>query len=276
MATIAIHAAANPDKIAVILGNGEFVETFGELEERSRRWAALFRERGLGPGGCVAVLVENTDPSHMDIFWACHRAGLYFTPVNWHLQEEEIQYIVENSDADVLVVSPAFAEVAARVVDRCPRVKTRIVTSGAAPAGFESAAEALTEIASDADLGEEREGAIMVYSSGTTGRPKGVRRPLPDLPAGAPALGLFAKAFLGFFGINEDDRYLCPAPLYHTAPLPWQPNPAGGSPRCRWSTPWMCSATGCRSARHVRWIRNGRAGSAWLGRPSAPRCARAA
>ncbi|MEM7408750.1 MAG: acyl-CoA synthetase [Myxococcota bacterium] len=219
MGTIAVHAAADPDKIAIILGNGEFVETFGELEERSRRWAALFRKRGLERGGCVAVLMENTDPSHMDLFWACHRAGLYFTPVNWHLQEDEIQYIVENSDADVLVVSPAFAEVAASVVAQCPRVKHRLVSSGTAPAGFETAEAALAEIPSDVPLDDEREGAIMVYSSGTTGRPKGVRRPLADVPPGDPMVALFAKAFLGFFGINEDDRYLCPAPLYHTAPL---------------------------------------------------------
>ncbi len=219
MSTIAFHAEKDPNRIAIILGNGDFVETFGELEQRSRRWGHLLRARGLGNGGCVAAILDNTDPCYMDLFWACHRVGLYFTPVNWHLQEDEIQYIVDNSDADALVVSPRFAEAATRVARRCPKAQVRIVTAGAAPAGFETLEDALAEIPADAPLAEQREGTIMVYSSGTTGRPKGVRRPLPDGPPGHPAVALFAKGFMTIFGITEDDRYLCPAPLYHTAPL---------------------------------------------------------
>jgi len=219
MSTIAVHAEKDPGRTAIILGNGEFVETFGELEQRSRRLGHLLRRRGLSQGGCVAALLDNTDPAYMDLFWACHRVGLYFTPVNWHLQEDEIQYIVENSDADALFVSPRFAEMAARVVERCPRVKLRLVTGGEPPSGFETLEAALADAPEDAPLGDEREGTIMVYSSGTTGRPKGVRRPLPDVPPGDPSVALFSKGFMGLFGIGPDDRYLCPAPLYHTAPL---------------------------------------------------------
>jgi len=217
--TIAVHAERDPDRIAVIGGNGEFIETFGELELRSRRIAALLLQRGLGPGGCVAAMLDNTDPIYMDLFWACHRIGLYFTPVNWHLQEDEVQYIVDNSDADAIVVSPRFAQTAVRVATRCPKAGVRIVSAGAPPAGFETLADALEEVPADPTLEDQREGAIMVYSSGTTGRPKGVRRPLPEGPPGDPAVAGFNKGFMALFGIGEDDRYLCPAPLYHTAPL---------------------------------------------------------
>ena len=220
MGTIAVHAEKNPDKIAVILGNGEFTETYGELEQRSRRLGHLLRARGIGQGGCIAVLMDNTDPAYMDLYWACHRVGVYFTPVNWHLQEDEIQYIVDNCDAEAVFASARFAEdVAAAVTPRCPKVTTRIVTSGSAPEGFETLDAALADVPEDAPLEDEREGSVMVYSSGTTGRPKGVRRSMPDVPPGDPSVSLFAQGFMGLFGITADDVYICPAPLYHTAPL---------------------------------------------------------
>ena len=121
MGTIAVHAERDPNAVAVIYGNGDVVETWGELELRSRRWAHLLRARGLAHGGGVAAIVANDDPVFMDLFWACQRIGVYFTPVNWHLQEGEIQYIVDDCDADALVVSPGFADAAARVAQQCPK-----------------------------------------------------------------------------------------------------------------------------------------------------------
>ena len=94
----AAFAAKAPDRPAVIYGDGEHIETYGELEARSRRLGVLLRRFGLAPGDCVAVLGGNDD-WFFDLFWACHRTGLYFTPVNWHLQRDEVQYIVENCDA---------------------------------------------------------------------------------------------------------------------------------------------------------------------------------
>jgi len=219
MGTIAVHAEKNPDKVAIVLGNGESRETYGELEQRSRRLGHLLRARGLERGGCIAVLMDNTDPSYMDLYWACHRVGVYFTPVNWHLQQDEVQYIVDNCDAEAIFASARFAEMAAKVAPGCPKLRTRIATTGGAPSGFETLEAALADVPEDAPLENEREGSIMVYSSGTTGRPKGVRRPLPDVPPGDPSVALFSKGFMGIFGIGEDDVYLCPAPLYHTAPL---------------------------------------------------------
>jgi long-chain acyl-CoA synthetase len=223
MGTIAVQAEKHPDKAAIILGNGTATETFAELEMRSRRLAHLLRARGLEPGGCVAALMDNADPAFFDLYWACHRVGLYFTPVNWHLQEDEVQYIVDNSDADALFASPVFAEVAARVAPHCPRLGSHFATSGAIE-GFDSLEAALADQPEDAPLRDELEGSVMVYSSGTTGRPKGVRRPFKPLPAGHPSAALFAQGFLGLFGISGEDRYLCPAPLYHAAPIAFTGN----------------------------------------------------
>ncbi len=217
MSTVATHAAKDPERVALIFGNGESRVTFGELERRSRRMAHLLRRQGLRTGDCVAVLLGNEE-SFFDVLWACHRAGLYFTPVNWHLQEEEVRIIVQDCDADALFAAPRFGELAARVAPGCPRLRARIACGGPIP-GFERLEEVLADVPADAPLENQREGSIMLYSSGTTGRPKGVRRPLPDLEPGDPAAGLFARAFLGFFGIHGEDRYLCPAPLYHAAPL---------------------------------------------------------
>jgi fatty-acyl-CoA synthase len=219
MATIAVHAAKDPDRVALIYGNGDKRQTYGELERASRRIAHLLRRRGIERGGCVAALLDNADPTFWELYWACHRAGLYFTPVNWHLQEDEIRYIVDDSDADALFVSRRFADVAARVARDQPRLRLRVITGGGEAEGFEPLAAVLADVPEDAPLGAEWEGAVMLYSSGTTGRPKGVRRELPDLPAGHVSLELFAKGFLGLFGLGADDRYLCPAPLYHAAPI---------------------------------------------------------
>jgi acyl-CoA synthetase (AMP-forming)/AMP-acid ligase II len=223
MGTVAIHAQKDPDRVAVILGNGESQKSFGQLERGSRQLGHLLRRRGLSQGGCVAALLENTDPAFWDLYWACHRIGLYFTPVNWHLQEEEIQYIVDNCDADALFVSRSFAEMAVRVAPRCPKLSLRVITAGEAP-GFELLASVLADVPEDAPLADEREGSVMIYSSGTTGRPKGVRRALPDVPPGDASVANYARGFLALFGIGPEDRYLCPAPLYHAAPIAFSGN----------------------------------------------------
>ncbi len=218
MSTVAAHAQEDPQRIAIINGNGDSSETFGELELRSRRIAHLLRARGIAQGGCVAALLDNCDPAFHDLYWACQRVGLYFTPVNWHLQPDEVQYIVDNSDADALFVSEVFVELAVHTAPRCPKLRLRVVTRGEAE-GFEPLAAALAGVPQDAPLENQREGALMIYSSGTTGRPKGVRRPLLDVPPGDPRVSGFAQGFLAMFGIHSGDRYLCPAPLYHAAPL---------------------------------------------------------
>jgi acyl-coenzyme A synthetase/AMP-(fatty) acid ligase len=214
--TITTHAQKNPDRPAVIYGDGELVETYGALEERSRRLGHVFRSWGLEPGDCVAVLIGNDDV-FFDVFWACHRVGLYFTPVNWHLQRDEVQYIVDNCDAKAFIAHARFAEIAAAASASVPKLTVSASVGGPIP-GFRSLEEAIAE-APDVSLGEELEGSVMLYSSGTTGRPKGVRRPLHRVQAGDAVAAIGIVGLAAFFGMKEGDVYLSPAPLYHAAPL---------------------------------------------------------
>jgi acyl-CoA synthetase (AMP-forming)/AMP-acid ligase II len=216
--TPATYAAKDPDRPAVIYGNGEHVESYGDLERRSRHVAHLLRRAGLQPGDCVATYIGNDDEFY-DIFWACHRSGLYFTPVNWHLQYDEIEYIVDNCDAKALFAHARFAELAQRVAAASPRLQLNVSTGGAIP-GFDRLEDRLSDTR-DQPLDNELEGSIMLYSSGTTGRPKGVRRPISGKPAGDPQANILFVGLLSLFACNAADRYLSPAPLYHAAPLVW-------------------------------------------------------
>jgi acyl-coenzyme A synthetase/AMP-(fatty) acid ligase len=213
----AVFAAKAPDRPALIYGDGEHVETYGELEERSRRLGVLLRRFGLEPGDCVAVLGGNED-WFFDLFWACHRTGLFFTPVNWHLQRDEVEYIVENCDAKAFLAHPRFAETALSVAKALPKLAVSASVGGAIP-GLVSLEDALADVPADAALENELEGSVMLYSSGTTGRPKGVRRPLPQVPAGHLPFVAQAIGLVSLFGMKEGETYISPAPLYHAAPL---------------------------------------------------------
>jgi acyl-CoA synthetase (AMP-forming)/AMP-acid ligase II len=215
--TPAVFAAKAPDRPAVIYGDGEHIETYGELERRSRQLAHALRGWGLVPGDSVAALIGN-DNLFFDLFWACHRAGLYFTPVNWHLQRDEVHYIVENCDARAFVAHARFAELAADVPASVPGVAIAASIGGELP-GFRRLEDEMADVSPDKPLENQLEGSVMLYSSGTTGRPKGVRRPLPPVPAGDPKFVIAALGLLGLFGMREGDVYLSPAPLYHAAPL---------------------------------------------------------
>jgi acyl-CoA synthetase (AMP-forming)/AMP-acid ligase II len=164
---------------------------------------------------------RNDDPNFMDVFWACHRIGAYFTPLNWHLQEDELQYIVDDSDAEALVVSPRFAEIAARVAKRCPRLGARIVTGRPRARRLRIAARCAGGIPGRRGAGRSARGLRACSTPRAPRVAQGVRRPLPDGPPGEPSSALFARGFMGLFGIGASDRYLCPAPLYHAAPLAW-------------------------------------------------------
>lgn len=217
MSTLHVVAEKNPDKPAVVFGNGETVLSYGALEQRSRRIALALRRAGLAPGDGVAILMANEDPFY-DLFWATMRTGLYFTPINWHLQAEEVRYIVENSDARILLASPAFEKAAVAAAVGLPKEVRRVAVGGEIE-GFERLEDLITEIPESAPLDRPLEGALMLYSSGTTGQPKGVRQPLSGKPAGDPGATIVLLGLAALFGFTESDRYLSPAPLYHTAPL---------------------------------------------------------
>jgi len=206
-----------PERPAVILGDGKYVESFGELEARSRRIAHALRARGLREGDCVCVLLGNVE-EFFDVFWATQRLGLYFTPVNWHLAVEEIRYVFENSDARCVIASADFDEAAAKAADALPGLRVRVSLHGEI-SGFERYEDLVASAPADAVLPDQRGGTVMLYSSGTTGFPKGVRNPLPMCDYEEPSLDLLAQVFASMFGFQAGDVYLSPAPLYHAAPL---------------------------------------------------------
>jgi long-chain acyl-CoA synthetase len=212
------HARTNPDKPAYIMaGTGESV-TFGELEARSNQGAHLFRSLGVKAGDAIALFMENS-PRYYELLWAGQRSGLRFTAISSKLQAEEVEYIVNDSGAKVLVVSAGLAEIVAPLRARLPGVKMFSVDGAVEGCeSFETARAGFPETS----IADESAGGAMLYSSGTTGRPKGVKR--ADTVAGPqPIDAPNPLAMLGaaLYGWTSDLIYLSPAPLYHAAPLGW-------------------------------------------------------
>jgi long-chain acyl-CoA synthetase len=208
------HAETTPDRPAVVMGGTGAVMTYAELDEEANRLARVFRGQGLEPGDHVAFCMEN-HRHFLALAWGAHYAGLYYTAISSRLTPDEVAYIVEDCGARVYVTSAAKAELALALVDRMPKVGLRLVIDGDV-AGYERYEEALA--AQDPEpLPDRVEGQDMLYSSGTTGRPKGVKVPLTGQALGAtPPLLLMVT---GLFGFDADTVYLSPAPLYHAAPL---------------------------------------------------------
>ena len=216
-----VHATSRPDHPAVIMaGSGETL-TYRQLDERSNQLAHLFRQHGLQPGDHVALFMEN-QIRYMEIVWAALRSGLYLTAINSFLTTEELAYIVDDCDARLVVSSRAKAEVAAAIDPAAtPKVERWLMTDGVAdddagPAWepYEAAAAALATTPID----DETPGTFMLYSSGTTGRPKGIKRPLPEHPI-AELDPRTANFFTSQYRYGPDMVYLSPAPMYHAAPL---------------------------------------------------------
>ena len=207
-------AKSIPDKPAYIMANGGEVVTYGQLDEASNRAAQLFWSLGLRPGDHIAFCLEN-HPRFFEICWAAQRSGLYFTAISSRLTPTETEYIVDDSGAQIFVTSSAKGDLAEELLGKCPGLKARFMTDNA-QTGYASWEEATANQPAE-PLEQELEGAQMLYSSGTTGRPKGVKHPLSHQPAGSipPLLALITAAY----GATEDSVYLSPAPLYHAAPL---------------------------------------------------------
>jgi long-chain acyl-CoA synthetase len=208
------RAAERPDHAAVIMGaTGETV-TFRELDERSNQLARLWREHGLGVGDHVAIFSEN-QPRFFEVMWAALRSGLYVTTINSYLSSEEVAYILEDSGTRSLVTTTAKAATAASALQGLPSVDLPLLI-GEPQSGFESYVDAIEAMPAD-PLDEEPAGELMLYSSGTTGRPKGIKRALTGKRADDGML--IAGLVSGVFGMSGDSRYLSPAPLYHSAPI---------------------------------------------------------
>lgn len=211
---VGIWAALTPDRPAVIEAETGRVITFAGYEALSNRVAHLARSLGLRPGDHGVMLLENRY-DYLPIFWGLIRAGLRVTPMPTHLTKAEIEYILADCDAKLILTSHAMAGVATQL-DLAPiPAAARLMADGAAPgfADFHAALKGLPET----PIADQAEGVDMLYSSGTTGRPKGVRKPMPKGPFGVPNPVLFKTAER--YGFDTDTVYLHPSPLYHAAPL---------------------------------------------------------
>jgi long-chain acyl-CoA synthetase len=210
---IADHARSNPDGLAVVMSPSGARYSWRELYERSTRLGNLLRSAGLREGDHIAIYAYN-HLRYYEAAFAAVNTGLYFTPVNAHSPLEEAEYVVNDCGAQVLIVADSTADVAEELVSRTPAVRLRLSLDGTRGSyvGLDEAVAAQRV----EPTSPERRGTFMFYSSGTTGRPKGIEPPLPDTPAVAgDPIGLGFARFSG----GPDPVYLSPAPLHHAAPL---------------------------------------------------------
>jgi long-chain acyl-CoA synthetase len=210
-----VHAAAQPNKVAYVMAaTGEEV-TYAQLEARSNQVAHMLRQAGLNTGDCIAIFMENVR-EYFELAWGAQRAGLYFACISSKLTAEEVAYILGDSGAKILFASAGLGHAAAGALALRPEVRGFAV-GGAIP-GCTDFAAAVAPMPTD-PIADQSSGADMLYSSGTTGRPKGVKIPLTGAPIDAP--NPLVMIVSGLYGIGPETTYLSPAPLYHAAPLRW-------------------------------------------------------
>ncbi len=207
---IADHAAQRPAAVA-LLGPGAERVTYGELHERAERVAALLHEAGLRRGDAVAMMLPNRR-EFLEVAWGCQLSGLYYVPVNTHLTFDEVSYIVTDCQARAMFIDGSMQRLASDLLDANAGVEVRVAV-GAQSDGWRAYDPSLAAVSSRAPSSD---GSEMLYSSGTTGRPKGIRRPLPT-ENGSWAQAVLESALLHRYGMTGDSVYLSPAPLYHAA-----------------------------------------------------------
>jgi long-chain acyl-CoA synthetase len=207
-------AQKQPDKIATLMARSGRATTYGELDARSNQGARLLRSLGLRQGDAIAFVLEN-HPRFFEICWAAQRSGLQYTAISSRLTAPEVEYIVKDCGARVFITSRAKSELAERLAEPLGGLDERFMLDGGAEdyASWEEA----TAAERGEPIPDESEGSDMLYSSGTTGRPKGVR--IPNLGRPMPTPPPLVTLLQAIYGATEKDVYLSPAPLYHAAPL---------------------------------------------------------
>jgi long-chain acyl-CoA synthetase len=213
-----VFAEETPDKPAYIMASTGQAISYRELNDRSNQGAQLFRAMGLQVGDGVAIMMEN-HPIYYEVLWAAQRCGLRYTAISSRLTAGEVEYIVKDSGAKAFIVSNYMAPVATEVAPNIPEVALLMAAGPVAP--FASFEDARAKFPAE-PVADETPGGAMLYSSGTTGRPKGVKRALAGGSLlDTDALTLWARTL---YDMNPDTIYLSPAPLYHAAPLGWSMN----------------------------------------------------
>jgi long-chain acyl-CoA synthetase len=209
------HAGARAAQPAIIMARSGEAISYAELEARSNRLAHFLRSHGLKRFDHYSIFMEN-NARYVECCAAGERAGLYFTCINSYLTGSELAYIADNSCSRVLIFSEATRAVATEALRQCPRVELALVVDGPGDGdrilNFDTATAAMPVT----PVADESLGTAMLYSSGTTGRPKGIIRPLPEQPPGRQ-LALF-DFLQKLWRYREGMTYLSPAPLYHSAP----------------------------------------------------------
>ncbi|MEM6485176.1 MAG: AMP-binding protein, partial [Pseudomonadota bacterium] len=210
---LSIHAKKTPANVACVVGaTGESI-SYAELEASTNQLAHLFRSRGLRTGDGIVIWVENCIRFYQ-LVWAAHRAGLYYTPISWHSTAEEASYIIKDSGARMLIASARFADTAVSAVELTSD-NVDSLSLFAPIAGFSSLDELIAEQPGE-PISDQTSGRELLYTSGTTGNPKGVRFPLNGKPieyTPIDDLGLLAE------GYGDNAVVMAPGPLYHASPL---------------------------------------------------------
>jgi long-chain acyl-CoA synthetase len=202
---VAQRAQTQGDEKAIVSAAGD--RTWRELDGRVNQLVRAMRARGIEAGQAIALVCSNR-PEFVEVYLAAARNGLRLTPINWHLGAEEIAYIVGDCEATIFVADERFAKTCAEAAKLAPNARVRLAVGGPID-GFEDYEDAVTAEPAD-PVPDEGVGTTMLYTSGTTGRPKGVyrRRPAPR------------RAQNEAVRVHEDgDLHLCTGPLYHAAPL---------------------------------------------------------
>ncbi len=203
------------DKPAVVMAGSGFTQTFAELDAAANRLSRVLRSAGLQPGDHVALCMENHD-RYLEVLWGCRYAGLIYTAASSRLTSGELAYILDDCGAKAFITSRYLADQAAEITDATPGVQLRLMLDGTIE-GYESYEEATARQSSD-PLAGRIAGTDMLYSSGTTGRPKGVLQPFEQRPLETSAMAV-AQLLQALYGATSESVYLSPAPLYHAAPL---------------------------------------------------------